>query len=427
MRVTGMYWGAKLLKYVGFPTAEVLGPEASAEQIQDLINRYGGVLIKPIFKGGVGKKGKAGLVGKATDVATAMKEKERLYFAEHHDGRNFAKAEGVTFESFIPSKYEIYVSISDNTRFRAPTLTITHHGGVDIEDLPAKKIGLTPFDPLTGFKGFVVSNTLNKLNAPNEIISPLVQNLPKLWDLYHNYGMTMLEINPIRMMPNEKGRLVPVACDFKCSFDTDDPNWTRLGLPADMDASVYSDFELEVNRLRTYQGQSDVFVLNEAGTITPMTFGGGANSLVTELLGDSANISTDFGGNPPYQKMLEISRIVYKYWLKQSNVLFIIGGKANNTDIYETFRAMADALREYFSANDPTPLYVVVGRGGPNLIRGMGYLRDTLNALGLPYSIFGHDSAMSEVVNLAKAADKWMDEGGRDIVARKLGILGGAK
>jgi succinyl-CoA synthetase beta subunit len=419
-----MYWGAKLLKYVGFPTAEVLGPEASAGQIQDLINRYGGVLIKPIFKGGVGKKGKAGLVGKATDVATAMEEKERLYFAEHHDGHNFAKAEGVTFESFIPSSYEIYVSISDNTRFRAPTITITHHGGVDIEDLPAEKIGITPFDPLTGFKGFVVSNTLNQLNAPNEIISPLVQNLPKLWDLYHNYGMTMLEINPIRMMPNEKGRLVPVACDFKCSFDTDDPNWTRLGLPADMDASVYSDFELEVNRLRTYQGQSDVFVLNEAGTIVPMTFGGGANSLVTELLGDSANISTDFGGNPPYQKMLEISRIVYKYWLKQSNVLFIIGGKANNTDIYETFRAMADALREYFSNSGPTPLYVVVGRGGPNLIRGMGYLRDTLNALGLPYSIFGHDSAMSEVVNLAKAADNWMAEGGREMVAKKLGIQG---
>ena len=422
MRVTGMYWGAKLLNYVGFPTADVLGPEATAEQIQDLIDRYGGVLVKPIFKGGVGKKGKAGLVGKATDVATAMKEKERLYFAEHRDGHNFAKAEGVTFESFIPSKHEIYFSISDNTRFRAPTITITHHGGVDIEDLPPEKIGVTPFDPLTGFKGFVVSNTLDQLRAPNEIISPLVQNLPKLWDLYHNYGMTMLEINPIRMMPNERGRLVPVACDFKCSFDTDDPNWTRLGLPDDMDASVYSDFELDVNRLRTYQGQSDVFVLNETGTIVPMTFGGGANSLVTELLGDSANISTDFGGNPPYQKMLEISRIVYKYWLAQSNVLFIIGGKANNTDIYETFRAMADALREYFNNRGPTPLYVVVGRGGPNLIRGMGYLRDVLNALGLPYSIFGHDSSMSEVVNLAKTADRWMKDGGREIVARQLGV-----
>ncbi len=120
--------------------------------------------------------------------------------------------------------------------------------------------------------------------------------------------------------------------------------------------------------------------------------------------------------------MHDISRIVYKYWLKQSNVLFIIGGKANNTDIYETFRAMADALRDHFNTNGPQPLYVVVGRGGPNLIRGLGYMRDTLDALGLPYHMFGYDSAMSEVVNFAQAADEWMNNGGREIVAKKMGI-----
>jgi succinyl-CoA synthetase beta subunit len=107
------------------------------------------------------------------------------------------------------------------------------------------------------------------------------------------------------------------------------------------------------------------------------TFGGGANSLVTEMLGDDAIISSDFGGNPPYEKMKEVARICFKHWLKQANVLFIIGGKSNNTDIYETLRAMADALREHFSAHGPTPLYVVIGRGGPNLVRGMGALRDT--------------------------------------------------
>ena len=95
---------------------------------------------------------------------------------------------------------------------------------------------------------------------------------------------------------------------------------------------------------------------------------------MTEVLGDDAIISSDFGGNPPYEKMKEVARICFKHWLKQTNVLFIIGGKSNNTDIFETFRAMADALREHFSKHGPTPLYVVVGRGGPNLVRGMGAL-----------------------------------------------------
>jgi succinyl-CoA synthetase beta subunit len=361
-------------------------------------------------------------LGRAKDLSTAMKEKSRLYFAEHFHNNTYSKAEGVTFEGAVPSDYEIYFSITDSTEFRAPMITLTHHGGMDIEELAPEQIARIPFDPLTGLKGFVISNALRKIGAPKELVSPLVQNLPKLWDLFHNYGMTTLELNPIRMQSNKNGRLLPVACDFKCAFDGDDPNSVRLGLPDDLDASSYSDFEQEVNSLRTYQGQSDVFVINETGTITAMTFGGGANALVTELLGDAATISSDFGGNPPYAKMHDISRIVYKYWLEQSNVLFIIGGKANNTDIYETFRAMADALRDYFNQYGPIPLYVVVGRGGPNLIRGMGYMKDTLDSLGLPYQIFGHDSAMSEVVNYAQKADEWMRDGGRKLVADKLGI-----
>lgn len=420
MQLTGLLWGGKLLEMVEFPIAEVLGPEASVDDIKDLIARKGQVFIKPIFKGGVGKKGKSGLIGRATDISTALREKERLYFCEHLHGNTSAKADGVTFEGGVPAEHEVYFSLTESTEYRAPIMTITHHGGVDIEELGPDKIKVVPFDPLTGLKSFHVSNALEELGAPSEIISPLVQNLPKLWTLYDNYGMNMLELNPIRMSPNHNGRLVPIACDFKGSFDIDDPAWKRLGLPSHLFASDYSEFEQEINKLRTYQGQSDVFVMNDKGTITAPTFGGGANALVTELLGDRATISSDFGGNPPYEKMLQISQICFKYWLQQSNVLFIIGGKANNTDIYETFRAMADALRGHFQTYGPTPLFVVVGRGGPNLIRGMSYMKETVESLGLPYRMFGHDSAMSEVVNYALAADKWMEKEGRKLVAAKI-------
>jgi hypothetical protein len=83
---------------------------------------------------------------------------------------------------------------------------------------------------------------------------------------------------------------------------------------------------------------------------------------------------------------------------------------------------MGDALREYFSANGPTPLYVVVGRGGPNLVRGMGALADTCDSLNLPYRFFGFDSAISEVVNYAKKVDEWMKAGGRAQIAAHLGL-----
>jgi succinyl-CoA synthetase beta subunit len=421
MQVTGMLYGADLLRFVGFPAADVLGPAASEEEIKALIERHGEVFIKPVFKGGVGKKGKAGLLGRAKDLQTALREKERLYFVEHRAGHQTAKANGVTFEGAVPAEHEVYFSLTDSTHFRAPTMTLTHKGGMDIEEVDKQYVAQIPFDPLTGLKAFVVANALTALNAPKQIISPLVQQLPKLWELFHDFGMTTLELNPIRMRPDKGGRLTPVACDFKCGFDRDDPRWQRLNLPASLFAVDYSDFEHEINQLRTHQGQSDVYVINPRGTILAPTFGGGANSLVTELLGDEAIISSDFGGNPPYEKMKQVARICFKHWLAQTNVLFIIGGRSNNTDIFETFRAIADALREHIGQHGATPLYVVAGRGGPNLVRGFGALRDTCEALGLPYRLFGFDSDMSEVINYAKAADAWMKAGGREQIAARLG------
>src|ERR1700747_9141 len=426
MNITGMLYGAPLLAHVDFPTSEVLGPGATEDEIQSLIDRHKLVFIKPLFKGGVGKKGKSGLIGKATDLKTALAEKERLYFAEHRHGNVVAKANGVTFESGIPAQHEVYFAISDSTEFRAPTMTLTHRGGMDIEQLDKSEVAQVPFDALTGLKAFVVANALTDIGAPKEIISPLVQHLPKLWELVHHYGMTTLELNPIRMAVGRDGRLTPKACDFKGGFDRDDPRWQRLDLPDELFTADASAFELEVNQLRTHQGQSDVFVINPQGTILAPTFGGGANSLVTEVLGEAAIISSDFGGNPPDGKMKAVARICYKHWLKQANVLFIIGGKSNNTDIYETFRAIGDALREYFSSNGPTLLYVVVGRGGPNLVRGMGALADTCYSLNLPYRFFGFDSAISEVVNYAKKVDEWMKAVGRAQIAAHLGIRNAA-
>ena len=63
-------------EHVEFPASEILGPGATEDEIQGLIDRHKLIFIKPLFRGGIGKKGKAGLIGKATDLKTALKEKE---------------------------------------------------------------------------------------------------------------------------------------------------------------------------------------------------------------------------------------------------------------------------------------------------------------------------------------------------------------
>jgi succinyl-CoA synthetase beta subunit len=152
MQITGMLYGSQLLQYVDFPTSEVLGPGASEDEIQRLIDRHKMIFIKPFFKGGVGKKGKSGLIGKASDLKAALIEKERLFFVEHRHGNAHAKAE-----------HEVYFSISDSTLYRAPTMTLTHKGGVAIEELDKKDVANVPFDALTGLKAFVVANALTDI------------------------------------------------------------------------------------------------------------------------------------------------------------------------------------------------------------------------------------------------------------------------
>lgn len=413
MQISGLRWGSRLLNLVEFPCPKFLLGSSTKEEIQSMLDVNGRVIVKPFFSGGVGKKGKAGLIKIAKNLDEAMKAKEELYFAEHKHGTKAVKASGVNFEEFVESDIEIYFSITDSTIERKPIFTITPFGGVDIEELPADKKRVVWIDPFIGIKSFDVTNALIDLGCPDKYISPLVQHLPKLWDLYSNFGVTTLELNPIRLKKVGTG-YVPYACDIKASFDQDNPQWKRIGLPPSIFISETTSFENDINKLRTYQGQSDVVEINPSGTIIPFMFGGGANSAATETLGTKAIFASDFGGNPPYEKMYEISRIVIDHFIDRTNVFLVIGGKANNTDIYVTFKGIFDAMRDYMAENGRKPIYTIIGRGGPNLIQGLFYAKDILDTLKLPYKIFGFDTSMIQVLNYAKRMDDWWGTNGKN-------------
>jgi len=408
MQLTGLKYGKRILEMVEFPHSPVLTEEASIEEVSALIAAHGGkCVIKPFFTGGIGKKGKAGLVRIAKSVHEAMEAKKDLYFAKHHQGNHVVQANGVTFEGFIASDAEIYVSISASTIHRQPVMTLILEGGVEVEDVSPDKKREIVFNPITGIKSYHITEALTELDCPQDYISALVAYLPKLWQAYDTYGLITLEINPIRIA-KIKGRAVPYACDIKASFDQDNPGWKRLGFPSEIFSTDITDFEAEINTLRTYQGQSDVTELNVDGTILPFIFGGGANSAATEVLGQRAIISSDFGGNPPYDKMKSIADITFKHWLAKTNVVLLIGGKANNTDIFVTFKGIFDSLKEHIHLNPN--IHVVVGRGGPNLIRGMVYARDVLDNMKVPYQFFGYDSSMVGVLEHTIKLDDWIIE-----------------
>ena len=110
---------------------------------------------------------------------------------------------------------------------------------------------------------------------------------------------------------------------------------------------------------------------------------------------------SDFGGNPPYERMLGTARLCFTHRLADAQLLLILGGKANNTLIDVTFQAIADALLGYAEEHEMRKIPVVIGRGGPRLARGIMAMRQALDYLGLPYVIFGPDTPVTMVAEYA--------------------------
>ena len=77
----------------------------------------------------------------------------------------------------------------------------------------------------------------------------------------------------------------------------------------------------------------------------------------------------------------------------------IIIGYVVSNDI--TIRAIADALQEYVDEHGPITTPVVIGRGGPQLVKGLITMKETLESLGLPYVIFGPDTPVTQVAEYA--------------------------
>jgi succinyl-CoA synthetase beta subunit len=317
-------------------------------------------------------------------------------------------------EEVIPAQLEIFTSITYNTVYMGPSLTISLEGGVDIEDVEASGKITIPVDVYQGLDAYQVSDVLIKLGCKQELISTISRAFISFWDMFISTGMQSAEINPWRVTPGGK----IFACDFKATFDEHNYKCKIPGMIFPDYPNTVSDFEeqMRVWDASSHQGQAHVTDL-QGTKILPILFGGGASAIITETL-DAENGSpmflSDFGGNPPYERMYGTAKRCFDHKLKDAKLLLILGGKANNTYIDVTFQAIADALINYIEENGPIDIPVVIGRGGPRLIKGFLAMKQALDYLQLPYVIFGPDTPVTLVAEyaakLANAAMKLKEE-----------------
>ena len=390
------------------PVPEHLTAEAGGSEIRAAIKRWGGkAVIKPDVL--AGRRGKAGAVRIVSDYVEAQRELKHVQGMEI-DGHLPRTAYLV---QYIEADMEVYTTITYDSRCLGPSMTVSLAGGVDVEDVDNDKKITFPVDVYKGVSAYQAGEILARLDCPKKMVSSLSLALVDFWDMFISTGMRMCEVNPWRITPQGK----PYACDFKAIFDEANFKFKNIGFTLyEYPASVTS-FEEEMAswNASSHRGQAHVAELG-GELILPILFGGGASTIIVETLiqnGGRPIFLSDFGGNPPYERMFGTAKICFEHNLDKATLILILGGKANNTLIDVTFKAIADALQDYVDEHGPVTTPVVIGRGGPQLVKGFLTLKDTLESLGLPYVIFGPDTPVTQVAEYAaKFARACKEKGG---------------
>ncbi len=397
----------ELSKRFGIPAPDFVVESAPQSTIREKLKAWKTGIVKPDVLSG--KRGKACAIRKVSDYREAMRLLKQVAATEV-SGQQPRTAYMV---KSVPAEFEIFSAITYNSRLLGPSFTVSLKGGVDIESIDESDKITIPVNVFQGLNVYQASEALSKLGLKGRANSMLARAFVKQWDMFITTGMQSCEINPWRV--TRSGQVS--ACDFKATFDENNFKVRDLGFELPEYPSNETAFEEEMKAwaASSHRGQAHVSDLGGTG-ILPILFGGGASTIIIETLcqvGGNPIFLSDFGGNPPYERMKGTAAICFKHYLADASLLLILGGKANNTQIDMTFTAVADALQEWVDEHGSLSIPVVIGRGGPGLVQGFSAMKKTLENLGLPYVFFGPDTPITLIAAYAAKLTKYSAKSGK--------------
>lgn len=408
IRINELIFLKQLAQRYNIPVPRYVEADAVRTEVKQALQEWGGeAIVKPDVM--AGKRGKAGAIVRVKDPQEAIVKLKQIAGLEI----NGKIPRTAYLVEPIPAAFEMFTAITYNSSYLQPSFTVSLEGGMDIEDVSDENKITIPVDIFKGLDAYQVSEILERLRCNKKTIGLLSRTLVSFWDMFISTGMVSAEINPWRITPEGK----PFACDFKASIDETNykskiPNFEIPDYPEN---SSQFEEEMAAWSASSHQGQAHVSALG-GKKILPMLFGGGASTIITEtleIMGGEPMFLSDFGGNPPYERMYGTAKICFDYNLADAKLLLILGGKANNTFIDVTFQAIGDALVNYAQEKGRLNIPVVVGRGGPRLTKGILSLKQALEYLNLPYVIFGPETPVTMVADYAARLAHAITEGGK--------------
>ncbi len=301
---------------------------------------------------------------------------------------NGEKVERVLVEEAVDIEKEYYLSFSYSTETRGPVMTFGE-GGTGAEEKGAKTY---PIDILS-------TSEVKKLRLHLGGVIPeeLVDTAIKLWEVFTKYDCELAEINPLVLDKNGK----VYALDAKVILDDEGDFRREVKFPErNLFGRPPTEREIEARKIDEgdHRGTAGSVYWDLDGDIAVLAAGGGGSVVNMDALialGGRPADYTEHSGNPPREKLKKLTKILLsKPGLKG---LWIVGGTANFTDIYETLMGVVEGLREV----KPKPEFpIVIRRAGPNDKKAFEELREIGKKEGFDFHIFGRETPMTSTAKI---------------------------
>lgn len=315
--------------------------------------------------------------------ASSRQEAEELREKMLDSEVNGHEVEEVLIEEQVDFDEEYYVAFIYDTDTRMPVMLFSPDGGTGIESRQVEKLVLEDTSQWR-FRDFLKKHRVDDLVK-------LGMTLQKLSRCFLEEDARMLEVNPLVRADGY------VALDAMIELDDDASYRHSRNLPERADTGKEkTEREKRAEKIDEDDHRGIAGKYTELdGDIGMMLAGGGASLTNMDALiaygGEPANY-TEYGGNPPTEKVYRLSKVIMS---KPLEGLWHVGGTANNTDILRTMKGFCQALEE------ERPDYpIVVRRDGPHADEAFELLRETRDKLDLDMKLFRNDTPMTQTAKV---------------------------
>ncbi|EKK7385384.1 ADP-forming succinate--CoA ligase subunit beta [Campylobacter jejuni] len=171
-----------------------------------------------IHAGGRGLGGGVKIAKNLDEVKDYASKILGMNLVTHQTGPEGKLVQKLYIESGVNIVKEYYLAILFNRMAEQITIIASSEGGMDIEKVAKEspeKIAKVGIDPQIGFKMFHGLEVAKVLGLDKDESKKLISMIAKLYKLYMDKDMNMLEINPL--IKTAEGDFY--ALDAKCSFD----------------------------------------------------------------------------------------------------------------------------------------------------------------------------------------------------------------